>query len=167
MNYEVRLINSIVDSGNYIEAISDGVENVFLEYKDIWNFIVAHYDQHSKVPSKDTIKHHFPDFDFVSTPEPLKYYVDEAKRESLAYQTRLIVSKSNNILTELGAKDALSFLMEQTSKLYKFSSSLKDTDLVGEWEDRVKDLKERSERSEGDFMGIPSGITVIDKTFGG
>ena len=167
MNYEVRLINSIVDSGNYIDAITEGAENVFLEYKDVWSFIVSHYDQHTKVPSKDTIKHHFPDFDFVATPEPLKYYLDEAKRESLAYQTRLIVSKSNGILNELGAKDALSFLMEQTSKLYKFSSSLKDSDLVSEWQDRAKDLRERSEQPEKDYMGIPSGISVIDKTFGG
>lgn len=167
MNYEVRLINSIVDSGNYVEAITEGAENVFLEYKDVWAFLVSHHEQHGKVPSKDTIKHHFPDFDFVSTPEPLKYYIDEAKKESLAYQTRMIVSKSNNILNELGAKDALSFLMEQTSKLYKFSSSLKDTDLVAEWQDRAKDLRERSEQPEKDYMGIPSGITVIDKTFGG
>lgn len=167
MNYEVRLINSIVDSGNYIDAITGGVENVFLEYKDVWNFVVAHHDEHGKVPSKDTIKHHFPDFDFVSTPEPMSYYLDEAKRESLAYQTRVIVSRSNSILNELGAKDALSFLMEQTSKLYKFSSSLKDTDLVGEWQERAKDLRERSENPNDDYMGIPSGITVIDKTFGG
>lgn len=167
MNYEVRLINAIVDSGNYVEAITEGCENVFIEYKDVWGFVVKHHEEHGKTPSKDTIKHHFPDFDFIATPEPLKYYIDEAKKESLSYQTRMIVSKSNNILNELGAKDALSFLMEQTSKLYKFSSSLKDTDLAAEWQDRAKDLRERSERPEKDYMGIPSGISVIDKTFGG
>lgn len=167
MNYEVRLLNSIVDSGNYVEAINGGVENVFLEYRDVWNFVVKHYEEHKKTPSKDTIKHHYPDFDFVGTPEPVKYYIDEARRESLSYQTRTVVSKANAVLNELGPKDALSFLMEETSKLYKFSSSLKDTDLVGEWKDRAEDLKERSLRDNKDIMGIPSGISVIDKTFGG
>jgi replicative DNA helicase len=167
MNYEVRLLNSVIDSGNYVEAVSGGIENVFLEYRDVWNFVVKHYEEHSKVPSKDTVKHHYPDFDFVSTPEPLKYYLDEAKRESLSYQTRTIVSKANAVLNELGPKDALSLLMEETSRLYKFSSSLKDTDLASEWKDRVKDLKDRAERGDGEYMGIPSGINVIDKTFGG
>ena len=167
MNYEVRLLNSIVDSGNYVEAINGGVENVFLEYRDVWNFVVKHYEEHKKTPSKDTIKHHYPDFDFVATPEPVKYYIDDARRESLSYQTRTVVSKANAVLNELGPKDALSFLMEETSKLYKFSSSLKDTDLVGEWKDRAEDLKERSLRDNKDIMGIPSGISVIDKTFGG
>jgi replicative DNA helicase len=51
--------------------------------------------------------------------------------------------------------------------LYKFSSSLKDTDLVSEWRDRYLDLKERSENPDKQYVGIPSGIDVIDKTFGG
>ena len=92
MNYEIRLLNCIIDNDGYVESVNAGAENVFVEYKDIWNFIISHYDEHKKVPSKDTVKHHHPDFDFVSTPEPLKYYLDEAKRESLSYQTRMIVS---------------------------------------------------------------------------
>lgn len=167
MNYETRLLNSIVESNGYVEAVNQGVENVFVENRDIWNFVVAHYDEHKKVPSKDTIKHHYPDFDFVLTPEPIKYYIDEAKRESLSYQTRMIVSKAHAILGELGPKDSLSYLMEETSRLYKFSSSLKDTDLAGEWRDRASDLKERSLRDNNELQGLPTGINVIDKTFGG
>jgi replicative DNA helicase len=161
------LLNAIVDSENYVEAVNAGVENVFIENRDVWNFIVSHYDDHKKVPSKDTIKHHHPEFEFVQTPEPLKYYLDEAKRESLSYQTRMIVSRAHSILTELGPKDSLSYLMEETSRLYKFSSSLKDTDLAGEWKDRARDLRERSLRGGDMVQGIPSGIGVIDKTFGG
>lgn len=167
MNYESRLLNAIIDSNGYVEAVNAGVENVFVENRDVWNFIVAHYDEHKKVPSKDTLKHHHPDFEFVLTPEPLRYYIDEAKKESLSYQTRIIVSRANAILNELGPKDSLSFLMEETSKLYKFSSSLKDTDLAGEWKMRADDLRERSLRENNDIQGIPSGINVIDKTFGG
>jgi replicative DNA helicase len=57
--------------------------------------------------------------------------------------------------------------MEETSRLYKFSSSLKDTDLAGEWRDRAQSLKERSLRDNNELQGVPSGINVIDKTFGG
>jgi len=167
MNDEIRLLNSIIDTNGYVEAVNGGSENVFLEYRDIWSFIINHYDEHKKVPSKDTIKHHYPDFDFVPTPEPLKYYLDQAKRESLSYQTRTLVSKANGILNELGPKESLSFLMEETSRLYKFSSSLKDTDLAGDWKERAAALRERSLKANGDLQGIPSGINVIDKVFGG
>lgn len=167
MNYEIKLLNSIIESGDYVDAVNSGVENVFIEYRDVWNFVVSHYDEHSKVPSKDTVKSHFSDFEFFNTPEPLAYYVDEAKKESLSYQTRQIVAKAHSLIGEVGPKDALSYLMEQTSKLYKYSSSLKDTDLVSEWRDRYEDLKERSLNPNQQYIGIPSGIDVIDKTFGG
>ena len=166
MNYEVRLLNSIVDTQDYVSAVNSGVEKVFLEYRDVWNFIVSHYETHSKVPSKETVKQHHQDFEFISTPEPLAYYIDEAKKESLSYQTRGIVAKAHGLINESGPKEALSFLMEETSKLYKFSSNLKDTDLAGEWKDRVRDLKARSLNPKA-IAGIPSGIDVIDKVFGG
>jgi len=167
LNYEIKLLNSIIESNDYVDAVNSGVENVFIEYRDVWNFVVSHYDDHGKVPSKDTVKSHFSDFEFFNTPEPLAYYVDEAKKESLAFQTRQIVAKAHSLIGDVGPKDALSYLMEQTSKLYKYSSSLKDTDLVSEWRDRYDDLKERSENPDKHTIGIPSGIDVIDKTFGG
>lgn len=167
MNFEIKLLNSIIDTNDYVTAVTEGVENVFIEYKDIWNFIVSHYDSHGKVPSKDTVKSHYSDFQFFVTPEPMSYYIDEARKHSLSFQTRQIVSKANQLLGELGPKDALAFLMESTSKLYKHSSSLKDTDLVSEWRERFDDLRDRASNPEKSFLGIPSGIDVIDKTFGG
>jgi replicative DNA helicase len=167
MNYEVRLLNSLIQTNEYVTAVNEGVENVFIEYRDVWNFIVQHYDEHKKVPSKETVKQHHPEFEFYSTPEPIKYYIDEAKKGSLSYQTRVLVSKTNGLLSEAGPKEALAYLMENTSLLYKYSSNLKDTDLVGEWRDRAKDLRERSEKGLNELQGIPSGINVIDKQFGG
>lgn len=167
MNYEVRLLNSIISTNDFVGAVNGGVENVFIEYRDIWNFIVSHYDNHKKVPSRETVKQHHPEFEFISTPEPLDYYIDDAKKESLAYQTRVVVSKANSMLGDVGPREALSYLMENTSKLYKYSSNLKDTDLVGEWRDRFDDLKVRSEKGNQELQGIPSGIGVIDKSFGG
>jgi len=167
LNYELRLLNAIIDTNEFVTAVNEGVENVFVEYRDVWNFIVNHHDEHKKVPSKDTVKSHYSDFEFFSTPEPIAYYIDEAKGESLAYQTRQVIAKAHTALSESGAKEALALLMESTSKLYKFSSSLKDTDLVGEWRDRFEDLKERAANPDKNYIGIPSGIDVIDKTFGG
>jgi replicative DNA helicase len=128
---------------------------------------MSHHDQHGKVPSKETVKQHHPDFEFFATPEPLSYYLDEAKKESLAFQARTIISKANSLIGDAGPKEALSYLMENTSKLYKYSSNLKDTDLAGDWKERFDNLKERSLKGRDELQGIPSGISVIDKSFGG
>ena len=167
MNHEVKLLNSIIDTKDYVSAVNGGVDNVFIEYRDVWNFIMSHHDQHGKVPSKETVKQHHPDFEFFATPEPLSYYLDEAKKESLAFQARTIISKANSLIGDAGPKEALSYLMENTSKLYKYSSNLKDTDLAGDWKERFDDLKERSLKGRDELQGIPSGISVIDKSFGG
>jgi replicative DNA helicase len=167
MNYEMRLINSIVETGDMVTAVNQGVDGVFSEYRDIWNFVLSHYDKHSKAPSKDTIKSHFSDFEFINATEPIEYYIDQAKKESLSIQTRRIVAQAHSLLGEMGPKEALSFLMENTSKLYKYSSNLKDTDLVSEWRDRFEDLKERASNPDKSTLGIPSGVSVIDKVFGG
>ena len=63
MNHEVKLLNSIIDTKDYVSAVNGGVDNVFIEYRDVWNFIMSHHDQHGKVPSKETVKQHHPDFD--------------------------------------------------------------------------------------------------------
>jgi replicative DNA helicase len=167
VNHEVKLLNSIIDTKDYVAAVNGGVENVFIEYRDVWNFIMSHYDQHGKVPSKETVKQHHPDFEFFATPEPLSYYLDEAKKESLAFQARTIISKANSLIGDAGPKEALSYLMENTSKLYKYSTNLKDTDLAGDWKERFDDLKERSLKGRDELQGIPSGIKVLDKSFGG
>ena len=163
----MRLINSIIDSGDMVAAINAGSEGVFSEYRDVWNFMISHYDKHKKPPSKDTVKSHFSDFEFIVTSEPLEYYIDQAKKESLSLQARRVIAQAHSLLGELGPKEALAYLMENTSKLYKYSSNLKDTDLVGEWQDRVNDLKERAANPNKDYIGIPSGVSVIDKVFGG
>lgn len=167
MNYEIKLLNSIIDTNDFVTAVNEGVENVFIEHRDVWNFIILHHDEYGKVPSKDTVKHHFSDFEFTTGSEPLEYYIDEAKKHSLSYQTRQIIAKSHSVLSDMGPKEALAYLMESTSKLYKFSSSLKDTDMVSEWRDRYEDLKERASNPDKQYIGITSGIDVIDQTFGG
>jgi replicative DNA helicase len=167
VNHEVKLLNSIIDTKDYVTAVNGGVDNVFIEYRDVWNFVMSHHDQHGKVPSKETVKQHHPDFEFFATPEPLSYYLDEAKKESLAFQARTIISKANSLIGDAGPKEALSYLMENTSKLYKYSSNLKDTDLAGDWKERFDNLKERSLKGRDELQGIPSGIGVIDKSFGG
>ena len=83
MNYETKLLNAIVADGDFALCGTENVKNVFVEQKDVWSFITDHYDSHKKVPSSETIKHHFPDFEVFHVTEPLQYYIDVALDECI------------------------------------------------------------------------------------
>ena len=154
MNYETKLLNAIVTDGDFALCGTENVKNVFVEQKDIWSFIADHYESHKKVPSSETIKHHFPDFEVYHVTEPLQYYIDVAHKESLSQQVRTALSRSNDLVEDAGPKEAIGYLMSRASELIKVSSSLKDSNLVEEWEDRFEDLLRRSKEKNRDIIGV-------------
>ena len=40
MNYELNLLNSIIKTGEITSCIEQGVDHVFSEHIDVWNFIL-------------------------------------------------------------------------------------------------------------------------------
>jgi len=128
VNYEVKLLNAVLDSGDYVSCQSENVGQVFLNYKDIWSFISGHYDKHNKTPAKSEIKSHFPDFEYLTTTEPLAYYIDQARQESMSAQTRELIVNTHEMLKNGGPKTALNFLLSNANKLVKEVTNLKDTD---------------------------------------
>jgi|TARA_Y100000034_G_scaffold136284_2_gene211984 replicative DNA helicase len=167
LNYETKLLNAIAIDGNYVKCAEENLRDVFIEYGDIWSFIAKHYDEHKKVPSRDTIKHHFPEFEVCNVQEPLDYYIGVAQKESLSHQIRVALSRGNDIVEDTGPKEAIGYLMSRANELIKVSSSLKDTNLVEEWKDRADDLNRRSKEDNRKMLGVPSGISIMDSIFGG
>jgi replicative DNA helicase len=167
MNYEVKLLNAVLESGDYVECQNENVGKVFINYQDVWAFISGHYDDHGKIPAKAEIKSHFPDFEYLTTTEPLAYYIDEARKESMAFLARELMVSTHEMLKSSGPKTALNYLVSNANQLVKDATNLKDTDLSGEWRDRLGELKKLSEEDSGGTVGIPSGISVIDTEFGG
>ena len=160
MNYEVKLLNAVLESGDYIECQNEGVGNVFINYQDVWTFITSHYEQHKKIPAKQEVKSHFPDFEYLTTTEPLRYYIDNARQESMSANTRSLIASTHELLKTGGPKTALNYLLSNANKLVKEATSLKDTDLVGEWRDRAKDLADRVKYGDKETLGIPTNISA-------
>ena len=167
MNYETKLLNAISVDGDFTKCIEENIKDVFVEYSDIWAFMNSHFDEHKKVPSRETIRSHFPEFEVCNITEPLDYYIGAAQKGSLSHQIRTTLAISNDMVEDSGPKEAIGYLMAKASELIKVSSSLKDTNLSLEWRDRAKDLRARSKDKNRDLIGVPSGIEIMDKIFGG
>ncbi len=168
MHYEVELLNSIIDNDDINSVVEGGGEHVFDEFQDVWVYIREFYTKYDKIPSKAILKDHFSSFEFLDTKAtPLSYYLDEAKKQSLSREFRGAVKQGMDILKDSGPNAALSFITSKSHNMMKDVGGLKDTNLAGDFEERVNLYRQRFENPDLFNVGVPSGIQVIDKIWGG
>lgn len=168
INYEMSLLNSLIDAESIISAVEQNVDESFVDHKDIWEFIHGYYSKYSKLPTKAIVKNQFREFEFIdTTTAPLQFYVDEARKHALSENVRTTLHDTIQILRDSGPNAALNFVAMNSLRLMKNTGALKDTNLAGDFADRVGDYKERHDDPTKNIMGIPTGFSVIDKHFGG
>lgn len=160
------LLNAILDSDDWSKCIELNLDHLFEVHGDIWAYVVDHVNRYDNMPNKTTVKSKFPDFELLKTTEPFEYYVDEARNHSMTQSIRANIQKAIGMLNTAGPIQTLNFLSSESSKLMKETGTLKDTNLVLDYVERVKNFEERS-LSDNPTMGIPSGIKTIDEIYGG
>ena len=169
MNYEMALANAVLDAGidDMGVVLEQNIQNVFFEHGDLWEYIQKFYFDYKALPSKDVVKTHYPEFDFLDTSKlPVQYYIDEAKKLSLSMQFRQKLKTAAEMLHNSGPNVALNFITSQGLAMMRDAGTLKDTNLAGDYEDRVESFKKKLE-SDSKVFGVPSGIEIIDKVYGG
>lgn len=167
MNYEVALLNAVIDTGEVAHCIDNDCGELIYDNKDVWSFVVDHYHKYGKAPGKVTVQEHFRDFPFCKVEEHIDYYIDEAREKCIEQEIKSIVKKAGEILRESGATPALNFFAQKTNSLMKIGGRVKDVDIASDYMSRVNDLRERLSGKNQGHLGIPSGVTVIDHHFGG
>ncbi len=83
----------------------------------------------------------------------------------MTQNARAAIKRAHAMMEESGPIAAMNFLSGAANNVLKDSGALKDTNLSADFEDRVKDYKNRFE-SDG-INGIMTGLSPIDKIFGG
>lgn len=167
MNYEIQLVNAVIDYDDFSGALDQGIESLFIECKDIWAYVVEFYNKYGTLPSKQTVKSHFGEFEFAKTEEPLNYYIDNAREENLDRFVRSSIKKGIELLKENGPNTALDYLAQESHRLLHFSGKVKDVDIASDFEHRIASLRDRLDGKNDGNLGIPSGIKPIDANFGG
>lgn len=167
MNYEIALLNSIIESGDIASCIEQGVSNVFGEYSDVWQFMVDFNNEYGNVPSKDVVKNNFKSFEFIKAESPLQYYIDDAKKQSLNRGVRSTLMAASEMLKDGDdPMKVLTILQNNALELVRDSGRMHDTNIT-DFSERSEVLKQRIEHPDEIALGVPSGISVIDSHFGG
>ena len=168
MNYETELLNAILSSKeeDSQDILALPIEEWIFDHDTEWKFINDHFNKYGKFPDRSTVKDQFKNFDVIKTTEPFEYYVDKARKESLNQSMRQVTYDAIGMLKEGSPDAALAHVLREAQKLQRDSIRVKDTDIAGEYQERVDDFRERVAKDE-DVLGIPSGISTIDQHFGG
>lgn len=167
MNYEAELLNAVLDTGEISHCIEAGCGDLILDNRDVWNEIVNHYNQWSKVPGKPIIQEKFKSFPLLKTTEPIDFYVERAREKFTEHEIKSLVRQAGEILKDQGATPALNFFVSKSTALMKVGGRVKDADIASDYMDRVNNLRERLNGKNEGHLGIPSGVSVIDQHFGG
>lgn len=168
MDLERTLISKIVFTGQIEEVLARSItEDHFFDddCRDLFRYLVDFAHQYKSTPSLETVKHEWPDFEWIQISEPLEWVLDrfthQVKRklandyiEELA-QASDDRDRSENIDTEFlnAANSLLSAL--PTGKVERFKAVDK----------RIKDYEER--KRSGKPLGIPYGFPTLDQKLGG
>lgn len=150
-------------------ALSRNVDSTIEVYSDVWEWIKGYYNRYEQLPDKEKVKRQYGEFEFLNTTGSLAYYIDEAHKTVATAKLKDALIKAASKLNEYGPYEAMNFLMSQSTKLIKDTGNVKDTDLVGDYTERVDMLQKMVELAESGrgILGITSAIDPIDFHFGG
>ena len=167
MNHEVSLLNKILETGDLTTCLESDVGLIFKEHGDIWNYIIGFNEDYGSMPGKDVIKDKFSSFEFLSTPSPLAYYIDDARKKNVGSMVRLALQDAAKKLHD-GAdpNDILQNISGRAIDIMRNTGQFNDSNII-EYKDRADILRDRINNPDSSSLGIPTGIDIIDENFGG
>lgn len=156
---ELQLINKALDDNNISLLIKDNLDSsCFIEYSDVYEFILEYYKAYNSLPSDITIQGKYSKFQrFTDSTGDVNYLVDTIKERSKDYQmftyfqSVLNNADESSLNRELGEE-----IVSKLKQIYKEDNSKHY---------RITDLK-RAEKSE-DRGVIYTGWDKIDELTGG
>lgn len=166
MNLEAETINAICKDKDLSATFADNVDDFFTAYADVWAGLKSYYARYKVVPDASVLAERFADFDVFDTNEPAAAYVDKLRNAFLETKIRSILLDNAQGLTPSTSARTLEKLQTEMAVLSKYSAQVKDVD-VTDVEDAAKyyDRVRMRAAEMGGSQGIPTGFSVIDKSY--
>lgn len=162
---EVELINAIVSLKDIDTVMEHGADQMFNTHREVWEFIVGHYQHYHKVPDFDIVKEKYPDLIEMKTNESMLYYIDRMRDYYIEDNMREVITAQRKVIAKDGAAKALDNIIAKLNTLARSTGVVKDLNVL-DYEDAIEDFKERQRRVEKDGgLGIMTGIKPFDLAY--
>lgn len=168
VDIERQFICKVIEVGDLKPVLEHrvGVEQIVdEEHRLVLDLVIEHWSKYGKVPSRSIVRKNYPNYQWVQSPEPYEYYLDELVR---AYRHRLLAIGMNEAVGLMGEGPAsveevtavlTAALAEVTAGAL---AGVRDEEVIATNAERVDAYRLRADRPGG-LLGLPTGFTTIDK----
>lgn len=162
---EVKVINSVLKSGDKNALYGPSVDDLFTAYGDVWADIKSYTDKYGVMPSFEVIQEKYPsDVVDVEVKGKTEYYMDTLRNEYINNRVETLLTKAGKAYADgVPANEVKERLQDALSKLDRFVSTARDLSIM-DTEEAKRHYEEVRERAEamGGTPGVPTGLDFID-----
>lgn len=164
---ELRTLNAVLKNRDIATLFNAGaVNDLFVGYGDVWDFIKTHYSRYHTIPTIDTVKDECPSFEEVEVADHTKYYLDELRSEMTRNEIRRLITVASQKVDTVDPMQLKGQFISNLMKLNRFDGSSKDLNVMDfeKAEEHYAEVRQRA-LDNGGVPGIPTGIKFIDSAY--
>lgn len=166
-----RLISKVVRDRHITSVLTRGIGLDWFpdpEDRQVWQFLVKHYETYDEVPTPVTVKDNFPTYRLLNVEDSIDYLVDQVlawRRSTQAYAT---VQDAVDVLDRNpnAYEDVIDVMRSGLAALDATITRTSDYDLTVDPMARLGEYAGRKGNPDG-LLGIPTGFPTIDKATAG
>lgn len=168
MNNEVRLITAICENKDISSALrAPDVDDLFIDYKDVWFKMKNHYYQFRSCPTLTLVKEWFKDFEPTTIDGPTAYYIEELRNNNIrSMLVRVAEGIAKAVDADLAPDKIVKKLTGTVSDLNKMSAGIRDLNIT-DGNTAIKHYEKVAERVKemGGAIGIQTKFDSIDAAY--
>jgi replicative DNA helicase len=160
---ELKVINSILKTGDKNAMFAPSVDDLFTDYGDVWKDMKEYYNKYGSLPPFDVMQDKYPDLEDVKVPAKTEHYMEDLTAEHVNNRVEHLLTRAAKELTVETAAEVKEKLQAALSKLDRFSSNARDLSIMDTDEAlrRYEEVRERAQ-AMGGTPGVPLGLDFID-----
>lgn len=163
---EAKLINSVCQNKDIGVLLTQGVDELFTGFPDVWQFMKEYYTKYRAVPGAEILEENFKYFDKIEVPGETVYYMDQLRGEYLNNRLEQITLKLRDNVGKIAPDDVIDKSITSLLKLKSVSVVSKDIDITDTDAAAERYAETRRKALErGGVPGIPTGVDFIDATY--
>lgn len=166
-NKELNVINSVIANKDIGALFAQSVDEMFVAYADVWDYIKNYYAKYHSVPSVEIVQERFSDFEHTEVKDATSFHIDSLKEEYLNSRLDQIVTKAAMAQKNgMAPGEIINNVNASLTKLARVSSNAKDLNIM-DFEDSIRHYEGVKQRalSMGGSPGIPTGVDFIDSAY--
>lgn len=165
MSLEAQVISAVCKNKDIGVIFTEGIEDMFTSYKDVWTGLKSYYYKFNAVPDIEVLQGRFRDFEPVEVKGETAYYVTELKNHYLKTEIANLLLEQGGRLKNESPERVLQLLTTGIGNLSRYTASTRDLNLT-DFDAAEKHYKSVSERTQATGApGIPTGFASIDKFY--